>query len=255
MESVAVGILIIGGSILASLMGLVFVRRRVPVSFLETHHEVAGFFIGVLGVIYAVLLAFVVVVAWEQFEEARAVISREANQIGDLSRLSEAFPDATKQAIREALADYARSVALDEFPALAAREAAPLGWAGMTKVWSAYGDIRPETVVEQAVYQQSLERLVELSDSRRLRLHTSENRVPTVLWVLLWVGAAVTVSFTFFFGVESLRSQALMTAALAGLIAFVLFLIFSLSRPFEGAIRVDAEPILSELERIQSRIE
>jgi hypothetical protein len=47
-------IVVIGASVLSAIAGLIWVRRLVPLSFLHTHHEVAGFFISVLSVIYAV---------------------------------------------------------------------------------------------------------------------------------------------------------------------------------------------------------
>jgi hypothetical protein len=41
-------IVVIGASMLSAIAGLLWVRRLVPLSFLKTHHEVAGCFIGVL---------------------------------------------------------------------------------------------------------------------------------------------------------------------------------------------------------------
>ena len=73
-----------------SLGGLVLVRRSVTLSTLESHHEVAGFILAVVGVVYAVLLAFVVIVTWEQFEEARADADREAALVEGLHRTSAA---------------------------------------------------------------------------------------------------------------------------------------------------------------------
>ena len=48
-----------------SLLGLAFARRRFDRNNLQKHQDVAGFVIAVVGVIYAVLLAFVVVIVWE----------------------------------------------------------------------------------------------------------------------------------------------------------------------------------------------
>jgi hypothetical protein len=48
---------------------------------LEQHNEVAGFIIAVIGGLYAVLLAFVVISVWEQFDAAQTDASREANHV------------------------------------------------------------------------------------------------------------------------------------------------------------------------------
>jgi hypothetical protein len=71
-ETVLQGVVIVGGSVLGALAAMMLVRRWVAVSALEAHSEVAGFVYAVLGVVYAVTLAFVVVVVWQQFETAKA---------------------------------------------------------------------------------------------------------------------------------------------------------------------------------------
>ena len=61
MTSVVYGVLIVGGACLAAVIGLSLVQRLVPVSVRKEHNDVAGFIYAVLGVIYAVLLALVVI--------------------------------------------------------------------------------------------------------------------------------------------------------------------------------------------------
>ena len=111
----------------------------------------------------------------------------------------------------------------------------------------------PQSFVEQTAYETSLDRLSELTDSRRMRLGAAREHVPGILWILLWGGGGVTVLFTYFFGVRNVRSQMLMTGALALLIAFVLFLIVALNNPFAGVTRVGPEPLEDELARHQER--
>jgi hypothetical protein len=50
------------------------VQRLVPVTVRREHNDVAGFIYAVLGVIYAVLLALVVIAVWEQFDRARITV-------------------------------------------------------------------------------------------------------------------------------------------------------------------------------------
>ena len=58
------GLLMVSGTVGAALLGLLLVRRLVPLDFLQMHHEVGGYIIGVMGTIYAVILAFVVFSVW-----------------------------------------------------------------------------------------------------------------------------------------------------------------------------------------------
>jgi len=60
------------------LLGLFVVRRSVALATLEQHNDVAGFILAVVGVLYAVILGFVVVIVWEQFDTAQSNAHQEA---------------------------------------------------------------------------------------------------------------------------------------------------------------------------------
>ena len=77
--------------------------------------------------------------------------------------------------------------------------------------------------------------------------------VPAVIWILLWGGGATTVAFTFLFVLSDRRWQAVMTAALAAQIGFILFLIGTLDNPFYGAARISDQPIRQALSAIQTK--
>jgi len=255
MSTELTGVLIIGVSVLLSVGGLLWVRRTVSLAFLKTHHEVGGFFIGLLGVIYAILLGFVVLVVWEEFEDAKNTVAREANQLGDIFQMSRGFPTPIQQRVRQAIQTYAQLVIDDEWRTMLQGMASPRVHEAMNSLWHAYMDIEPNTARENALYSQTLDRLNALSENRRLRLHASHDAVPTLMWGLLWAGGIITVLFTYFFGVQNLRSQVLMTAALTTLIAFVLFLIAAIDHPFAGEIRVTPEPFMQILESMQTMSE
>ncbi len=124
--------------------------------------------------------------------------------------------------------------------------------AALDQLWRAYLEINPQTSRESTLYDQSLSTLRDMSDSRRLRLFSSRNDLPLVIQFLLWGGGLITIAFTYFFGVESIRAQSLMTAALTGIISFNLFLVLALDNPFHGYLRAPAEPLRAILERLQS---
>lgn len=251
MDTLLLGLLIIGASVALAHVGLRLVRRRVPLDVLQSHHEVAGFIIGVMGAVYAVLLAFVVVAVWDQFEDANAMVAREANQLSDLSRMAQGFPPAVSQRVQESLKNYARIAVEEEWPMMARGEEGRQTQQAIEGLWQTYREVEPQTGRENALYGASLDRLNELSDSRRSRLHASQNDLPLIVRVLLWGGGLMTLCFTYFFGVKSVRSQALMTAALTVVLSFVLFLIVALDNPFHGSVRVSPAP----LERARQIIE
>lgn len=246
------GVLIVGASVLLAHVGLRLVRRRVPLNVLETQHEVAGFIIGVLGAIYAVLLAFVVVAVWDQFGDAKVIVTTEANRLNDLARMAQGFPAPAGPRLLDGLKAYGQSVVDDEWQAMSQGEASVKTQAAMDNLWQLFREVEPQTNRENALYAESLDRLNEMSDSRRLRIHTSADDIPTVIQILLWGGGLLIIAFTYFFGVKSIRSQALMTAALAVEVAFLLFLVVALDNPFHGYLRLSPEPMQQALERVKA---
>src|ERR1700704_3177521 len=107
---VVLGAEILGISILVALVGLYIVRRAVGVDNLKHHHEVAGFIIGIVGTIYAVLLAFMVVVQWGKYQDASTLVTTEANVLGDISRMAEGLSAEQRLQVLTELRDYSQLV-------------------------------------------------------------------------------------------------------------------------------------------------
>ncbi len=79
--TVVFGVLVVCGASLAAVIGLTLVQRLVPATIRKEHNDVAGFIYAALGVIYAVLLALVVIAVWEEFGRARVTVESEANAL------------------------------------------------------------------------------------------------------------------------------------------------------------------------------
>jgi uncharacterized membrane protein YgaE (UPF0421/DUF939 family) len=88
--------------IVVAVLGLVVVQRLVPSALRQEHNDVAGFIYAVVGVTYAVLLAFVVVVVWEEYERAKDTVETEANELaGDYFLADRISDEADRQRVQE----------------------------------------------------------------------------------------------------------------------------------------------------------
>ena len=56
------------------------IHERVGVAKLARNNEIAGFKFATVGVIYAVLLAFTVIVVWEKFNDAQSAVARRGRR-------------------------------------------------------------------------------------------------------------------------------------------------------------------------------
>ena len=236
-----------------SVAGLDLVRRYADIEWLKRQHDVASFFFLMVGTLYAVLIAFAVFVVWTQFEDSGANLEREANEVGEFSRIAMAMPDPMRTQVRAALIDYVQAVVQDEFPAMAKGRHSQRTWQAEEKLWEVYSNTNPTTPKEQVTYAESLKHMTTLSNNRRTRLFTMRGTVPSMLWYLLYLGGVVLIVLTYFFGHDSLLSQGVMTAALAAILAFSLFLIFAYDSPYSGAARLSPAPFELELQRVTAR--
>ena len=97
MNGIGAFIMIIVAAVLLALLGLALVRRTVPHDRLARHTDVAGYVYAVIGVIYAVILAQVVIAAWQEYRDARAVAGDEANAVLNLARLAQVWSERRPQ--------------------------------------------------------------------------------------------------------------------------------------------------------------
>ncbi len=247
-------VIVVGTAMLLSIAGLLVVRRYVNVEWLKRHHEVAGYFFLMIGTLYAVLIAFAIYVVWSASEEAARNLQHEATEVADLSRLSTAMPDALRREITSALMEYLNAVVEDEFPDMQEGRDSERTWTAVQNLWDAYGTNQAATPRLQAYLAESLRHLTQLSDYRRIRLFASHGTVPVMLKGLLLWGAILLIALSYCVGHENVWSQAAMTAALAGVLSFSLFLIGSLDSPYSGVARVTPRPFSFELVHVASRM-
>ena len=108
--------LVIGGICLLSLGGLELVDRLVPAQTRQRHNDVAGFIYAALGVIYAVLLALVVISVWEEYQAASETVEQEANATAEIFWLGHQLPEPEGSHIQELARSYAEEVVDKEWP-------------------------------------------------------------------------------------------------------------------------------------------
>jgi uncharacterized protein DUF4239 len=214
-------------------------RRRWSVLREGDHNEVAGFLIAIVGVIYAVLLAFVVIVSWEQFSRAGDTVGQEASALRTLERTAAAFPPDSHARIRADVIGYARTVVAEEWPAMARSEpGSPAVGATLDRLSVDIEALPADTPSRAEFVGAEAERFNDLVTARSSRLDFVTGGLPGVLWAALIVGAFVTIGFSMIFALTSPVLQLLMTGSIAVLIGILLFVAVSIDHPFVGDVAV-----------------
>ncbi len=237
------GLLVVGGVVLLSVTGLFACRPLLPHhTKLREHHDVAGPILGVVGVLYAVLLAFVVVTVWQNMDRTNANVQTEANYLADIYRDAEAFAPEFRERVAQLTGDYRRAVVDEEWKTMTRGKMSPSVELIMNQLWALYTHYEPRSPKEQSFFDESVRVLNSFRELRRQRLMDAQAGLHPLLWFVLIAGMVATVLLTYLFGMEDRRVQVAMIALLAMSIALILFTIMLLDFPFTGDISISAEP-------------
>lgn len=217
--------------------GLYLVRRRVEPETLKADHDVAGFTFGVIGAFYGVVLAFVIVAVWQRFERANDQVQAESLAVSNLFNLSQGLGDPLRKEMRDELRTYASGVLNSEWKEMAEGRFPP-DQTPVQRIWNIIVKAKPTTAQEQVFLDKSIDQLTQLSDLRRLRYVYYSEDLPSVIWIVIYVGCIITLGFSYFFVTRRFRQQALMCGTFAALIGLTILAISELATPYQGAVVV-----------------
>jgi len=223
-----------------SIVGLYIMKRFHSPAKLKKHNDVAGFIFATLGVTYAVLLSFIVVVTWQNFDEAHKNAAQEANDIVSLYHDTRPLSPTFRSALKGHLVTYVRAIIEEEWPIMIKGEQSAQAQQAQDAIWRLYGRYRPATETQKIFFMESLDKLNEACELRRARLLEAHLAVHPVIYFVLIVGGLITISFTVFFGTENFGPQLIMTSLLAAMIGIALSTVIILDFPFTGDVSVTA---------------
>lgn len=217
---------------------------------LSEHHEVPGFLMGVVGVLYSVVLGFLVGTVWNSFAAAQQTADLEAGYVADTFNFAGQLQPPQGPELQRIIARYAFAVRDENWSAQPRnhddRTAALLYDAVRAAVQvppQAKNTGSAQILESNSLRSALIDSLRQLGDARRLRVVQSQAWLPPGLIEALLLGAAFVMTFTFLFGVRSYAKQMLMTGLLAGSIGLFFGLVMELSTPYSGSIHVSRDSL------------
>jgi hypothetical protein len=221
-----------------AIAAMLLVRRGAPAgSRFEDGDRAAGVF-GVLATGFAVLLGFVVFLAFESFDTSRSGAEAEAQIVTQQFETAQLFPVAVRARLSGDLVCYARTVIHQEWPKM---ESGTLGdivnpWGVAT--FRILKTVEPKSASEQAAYAKWLDQRSDREDARADRTHGAEGVIPVPLWIVLLISAVTIFVFMLFFAdsAEGVGVQATMMGGVAIVISSTLLLLWFLDHPYHAGI-------------------
>ena len=240
----------------AASVGLLWLARRNPMnerfaSQLGEHSRAFDF----LGIAFAILLGFVVLQAYDSYNDAKRGAEQEAQAVLELTRTASAFTPEEHERLEGTLVCYGRAVIEQGWPAMHdGGEGSPVVTDWGRRFREAAFEVRVRSLVDEAVFRQLLAEQDRRIEGRRMRLAEAVRVTPPPMWFVLILGALLTVGWIVL-GADRRGSfvvQACAVASVAAMATAALLLVWFLDHPFtdeSGSIRpIEMEEVLRVIE-------
>jgi hypothetical protein len=214
------------------------VRRRFRTFEFSSNNNVGGIVLGVLGGLYAIMLAFVVGIVWREYDDSGQRVAGEVAAATNVWYAASGLPQPQRREARAVLLDYAELMVHDEWPAMRHGGRSAQAVPTLARAFELIARVRLGPNGEQNAQQMAMQQLGVMQETRYFRLDDNESGLTPFQWTILLVGSALVIAFCFLLGTSDLRVQLLMTGSVAAMIALIFVLIYELDYPFRGGIGV-----------------
>jgi hypothetical protein len=244
---ILLAVLFIGGAVAFALAGTLVSRSLIRHGIAEGHNDVLVPIFLTAGVIYAVLLGFMVVAMWESYDGAHANTAEEASLLVPIYRQTEIMAPEKGAAMRELIRAYSEDV-IKGWPTFQATgQGSAEARITIDSMLKLYATLTPATKVRELAAAQFLETLSQMLVDRNKRLLQASEALSWVMWVAAFGGGMVTVGMSFVLYMDRPRPQVVMTSILAALIGVLLFIMAVFDHPFQGPLAITPEPFESSI--------
>lgn len=199
-------------------------------------HEIVGYYIHQVSLIYAVMIGLIAVASWENFNRTQQYETTEGSSLANLYRIASHLPSNVKEPLQDEIISYARLMISDEWPAMQAGGESALTYKTAATIEKILSSFNPGTEAASNLQEESFSQFQSFLNARRMRLSQNQSGMPLILWVNLFVGAFITISFAFLIYAHYPIRQLIFTAMVSLLIAMQLSLIIEFEYPYQGVI-------------------
>jgi len=235
-----------------SLVGLMLARRFVlpHIRFHDGVNDAISGTVQAIGVFYGITVGLIAVGVWNTNSTANDLVSREAASIGSLYRDVSGYPEPVRGALQARLVEYTHAVVEQVWPAQKEGRILDSGTRILSQFQNTLVTFEPASPGQTALHSETLHAFNTLIEHRRLRIDAVGSGLSQVMWMVIWVGAAISIGVAYFYKIDDTKLHVILVALMAGFLAFVIFMIVINDRPFSGANGISSQSYRLVLEKL-----
>jgi hypothetical protein len=222
----------------ATIAGMLLVRRRAPEGSRFADGDRASGVFGVLAGGFAIFAGFIIFLAFTSYDQSRSGAEAEALTIVQQFETAQFLPARVRARLSGELVCYGRSVVHQEWPQMEDGKGGDTINPWAVALFRTLKLANPTRPTEQSAYDKWLDQTSDREEARRDRLHGAEGIIPSSIWLVLFLVAGVVFVFMLFFADsgEGAGSQAMLMGSATTVIVLTLLAINALDNPYGGAL-------------------
>lgn len=192
-----------------------------------------------LGIIFGLLVGFIAVQVWNDFDRAKGAVASEASALRSVILLSANLPHDDDVKLKTLIARYIDNSVNVEWPNMARRRAnLSIAPALLIEALQHVLTFKPSDDRERLAQREIATSLQSAFDARRQRIIVSQSSVSSIKWAGLLVQALLTLIAIAMVHSDNRSASAISLALFSAGVALSVLMIAAYNRPFTGEISV-----------------
>jgi hypothetical protein len=208
---------------------------------------VAPPFVGVIGMLFALTLAFLANDTWAAHDRAIAAVTREADALAAISAFAAGLPPQQRAALERTTADYVSGAFEVEWPMLAHRTTDPATAAALERLLVLAAAPSTGAALGAAVHARLLGEVLAVRDARGIRVSLSRTHVNPLKWLGMAFLGLVTLLCVAIVHLDRPRAAIVAMLLFAAAAAPTAAIVLVQGNPFQAPTGVSPAPIAARL--------
>jgi len=212
----------------------------------------------VIGIIYAILVGFIVLYELNNFNKADEAENAEAKSMFAIFRMAKVLPEPQSTQMRKLAIDYADNTINNEWPTMALGK--PVDKKGaeiiedLSRILQSFTNLQATDPIVLRALNNIAINTNNLFDSRQERVVKIHTALSANIWFVLLLGTFLTIGINSILGMEA-RLHLVCNISISLMVAAVLYLIVTLDRPYRGDFAIQPSTFKATLEYLVTRVD
>lgn len=245
-STIPLGFLMVGVTVSLAVGGMALFRRyiRPHMSLSEEMNNDVIFFASAINAFYGLTLGLIAVGVWRNYNSVQDIVSAEASVIAALFRDVSAYPEPIRTSLQEGLREHTKHIIERAWPAQREGILLDEGTVNLTRYQQILYSFEPKTISQQMIHGEALRVFNEMSALRRQRVEAVKGGLPTVMWMVVMIGAVLSITVTYLLEIAP-KTHYILVSYLSTFTGLVIFVTYGLDHPLTGIVAI--EPTAYEL--------